>query len=186
MINKTEEKIKDTALMVFAREGYLGAKTKVIAEESGFSEMTLFRKFQTKKNLYDKVMEKNQNKIFNEFQSLFSEKQFDGIDEFLRNLINNIAFLIENNFEYIIISMHEGPKQSNTGEINNYLINKLGEYMGSQEILKNSSIDFRILAFNIITFTYFIIADKMQGKLFNNHEEVINEFISYSSRCIDQ
>ncbi|MGZ7107882.1 MAG: TetR/AcrR family transcriptional regulator, partial [Methanobacterium sp.] len=43
----------DTALKMFAERSYLGAKTKSIAEEAGFSEMTLFRKFKTKKNLYD-------------------------------------------------------------------------------------------------------------------------------------
>ena len=180
MIKNTEEKIMDTALAIFAEKGYLGAKTKFIAEEAGFSEMTLFRKFQTKKNLYDRVMEKNQKKIFNEFQNIFSEKQYDSTEEFLRNLINNIVFLIENNFEYILISMHEGPEQSSSGEINNFLIKRVGEYIGSQEILKNSNIDFDIFAFNIITFVYFVIADKRQGKLFNDHDEVINKFISYS------
>ena len=186
MINKTEEKIMDTALIIFANKGYLGAKTKFIAEEAGFSEMTLFRKFQTKKNLYDRVMEKNQKKIFNEFQSVFSEKKFENVDEFLSNLIYNVVFLIENNFNYIIISMHEGSEQSKSGEINNYLIKRLGEYIGSQEILKNSNIDFDIYAFNIITFMYFVIADKKQGKLFEDHEEVINKFISYSARFFVQ
>ena len=185
MINKTEEKIMDTALIIFAKKGYLGAKTKIIAEEAGFSEMTLFRKFQTKKNLYDRVMEKNQKKVFNEYQSLFIEKQYENLDDFLSNLINSIELLIENNFEYIIISMHEGPEQSSSGDINNYLIKELGNYIGSQNILKNSMVDFDIFAFNIITFLYFVIADKKQGKLFKDHEDVINKFISYSTRCID-
>ena len=36
MTKKTEEKIMDTALKMFAENGYLGAKTKNIAEEAGF------------------------------------------------------------------------------------------------------------------------------------------------------
>jgi AcrR family transcriptional regulator len=111
MTKKTEEKIMDTALKMFAEKGYLGAKTRDIAEEAGFSEMTLFRKFKTKKNLYDRVMDISQEKLFKEFQSLFGEGQYGNAEEFLKNLINNITFLIDNNFEYIVISTHEGTKK---------------------------------------------------------------------------
>ena len=146
--------------------------------------MTLFRKFKTKKNLYDRVMEKNHEKILKEFQLVFRKSQYKTAEEFLKNLIENISSLIENNFEYIVISMHEGPEQSKSGDINNYLMKEMGQYIESQEIFKNSDIDFEILAFNIVTFTFFLISDKKRGKLFDNHEDVINKFISYSARCI--
>ena len=186
MTKKTEEKIMDTALEIFAGKGYAGAKTKVIAEEAGFSEMTLFRKFKTKKNLYDRVMEKNHEKILKEFQLVFRESQYKTAEEFLKNLIENISSLIENNFEYIVISIHEGPEPSKSGDINSYLIKELGQYIESQEIFKSDDIDFEILAFNIVTFLYFTISDKKRGKLFDNHEEVINKFIAYSAKCIGQ
>lgn len=184
MTNKTEERIMDTALKIFAEKSYLGAKTKNIAEEAGFSEMTLFRKFKTKKNLYDRIMKRSHDKLLSEFQSLFSEGQYESAEEFLRNLIKNIAFLIENNFEYIIISAHEGPKQSESGDINSFLMKGLGQYIEGQEIFKGNDIDFEIFAFNIVTFTYFITLDKKRGKLFNNHEEAVDKFIKYSTRCI--
>ncbi|MGZ7067540.1 MAG: TetR/AcrR family transcriptional regulator, partial [Methanobacterium sp.] len=167
----------------FAERSYLGAKTKSIAEEAGFSEMTLFRKFKTKKNLYDMVMKKNQEKFYKEFQSLFGEHQYDDVEEFLKNLIKNLAFLIENNLEYIVVSTHAGPKESTSGDIYNYIIVELGNYMRSQEILKNSTVDFGVFAFNVLTFTYFMISDKKHGKLFNNHEDVVNKFVSYTARC---
>jgi AcrR family transcriptional regulator len=184
MTKKTEEKIMGTALGIFARKGYLGAKTKFIAEEAGFSEMTLFRKFKTKKNLYDRVMEKNQKKISKEFKLIFSDKQYKTAEEFLKNLIENISNLIENNFEYIVISIHEGSEPSKSGDINSYLIKEIGQYIGSQDLIKSEDIDFEILAFNIVTFMFFTISDKKHGKLFDNHDEVINKFIAYSTRCI--
>ena len=49
MTGETEQKILDAALKVFSQKGYDGAKTKSIAEKSGFSEVTLFNKFKTKK-----------------------------------------------------------------------------------------------------------------------------------------
>lgn len=184
MTRKTEEKIMETALKMFAKKGYVGTKTKSVAEKSGFSEMTLFRKFKTKKNLYDRVMEKSQKKVVSEFDSLFVECQYENSYVFLKDLISNISFLIENNFEYIVISMHEGPESSKSGDINNYLIEKIGNYIKKQDFLINSDIDFDVFAFNIITFTYFIIFDKYRGKTFKNHEDAINKFINYSGRCI--
>lgn len=175
----------DTALKMFAEKSYLGTKTKNIAEEAGFSEMTLFRKFKTKKNLYDRIMERSHDKLLKEFQLLFNEDQYENAEEFLKNLIKNITFLIENNFEYIIIAIHEGPDQSKSGDINSYLMEGLGQYIENQEIFKGKDIDFEIFAFNIVTFMYFIISDKKRGKLFNDHEEVVNKFIAYSAKCIE-
>ncbi|MGZ7069827.1 MAG: TetR/AcrR family transcriptional regulator [Methanobacterium sp.] len=185
MTKETEEQIMDTALKMFAERSYLGAKTKSIAEEAGFSEMTLFRKFKTKKNLYDMVMKKNQEKLLKEFQTLFREDQSGNAEEFLKSLVKNVMFLMENNFEYIVISIHEGPEQSESGDLNSFLIKGLGEYIQSQEVSKNAYIDFEIFAFNIATFIYFIVTDKKFGKLFNNHEEVVDKFISYSARCLE-
>ena len=49
MSNTTEQKILEAALKMFAQKGYKGATTMIIAEEAGFSEKTLFRRFKTKK-----------------------------------------------------------------------------------------------------------------------------------------
>lgn len=47
MADETKQKILDAALKIFAEKGYKGATTMSIAEEAGFSEKTLFRKFKT-------------------------------------------------------------------------------------------------------------------------------------------
>jgi hypothetical protein len=60
----------------------------------------------------------------------------------------------------------------------------LGQYIESQKIFKELDIDFEIFAFNIVTFTFFLISDKKRGKLFNDHDAVFNKFIEYSVRCI--
>jgi hypothetical protein len=130
-------------------------------------------------------MEKNQEKTFKEFQLVFREVQYETAEDFLKNLIKNITFIIEKNFEYILISIHEGPEPSKSGDLNNYFVKEVGNYIENQEIFKEIDIDFEVFAFNIITFTYFIILDKRHGKTFNNHEDVINKFISYSARCIE-
>ncbi|MBI5679449.1 MAG: helix-turn-helix transcriptional regulator [Methanobacterium sp.] len=49
MTDESGQKIMDAALIVFAEYGYKGATIKEIAEKAGYSELTLFRKFKTKK-----------------------------------------------------------------------------------------------------------------------------------------
>ncbi|OPY24585.1 MAG: DNA-binding transcriptional repressor AcrR [Methanobacterium sp. PtaU1.Bin242] len=47
MADDTEQKILEIALKLFCEKGYVGTTTRVIAAESGFTEMTIYRKFKT-------------------------------------------------------------------------------------------------------------------------------------------
>lgn len=52
----TKEKILDAAMRLFSQKGYLGATTREIAKEAGIAEVTIFRQFASKENLYKEVM----------------------------------------------------------------------------------------------------------------------------------
>ncbi|MEW5744654.1 MAG: TetR/AcrR family transcriptional regulator [Nitrospirota bacterium] len=52
----TRDKILETALKLFSREGYLGATTREIAREAGIAEVTLFRHFSSKEELFEEVI----------------------------------------------------------------------------------------------------------------------------------
>ncbi len=52
----TRDRIIDAALRLFSREGYLGATTKAIAKEAGIAEITLFRHFPSKEDLFEAVI----------------------------------------------------------------------------------------------------------------------------------
>lgn len=54
----TEDKILNASLVLFSQKGYNAVTTKEIAKEAGVSEMTLFRHFENKHNLYEKVFSK--------------------------------------------------------------------------------------------------------------------------------
>ncbi|MCS5422850.1 MULTISPECIES: TetR/AcrR family transcriptional regulator [Psychrilyobacter] len=71
----TIEKILKCAMSLFSQKGYTLTTTKEIAKEAGVSEMTVFRHFESKKNLFEKV--------FNEYVFL-----------------PNIKFIFENNLEW--------------------------------------------------------------------------------------
>jgi AcrR family transcriptional regulator len=56
--DETRERIIQGAAQVFAEKGYEGATTREIAEAAGLNEVTLFRHFGSKKNLFLAVIER--------------------------------------------------------------------------------------------------------------------------------
>ncbi len=52
----TKEKILKAAIKLFSQKGYLGATTKEIAKEAGIAEITLFRYFPSKENLFEETL----------------------------------------------------------------------------------------------------------------------------------
>ena len=52
----SDASIRQVALDLFAQKGYASVTTREIARQSGITEMTFFRKFQTKRNLFDQIM----------------------------------------------------------------------------------------------------------------------------------
>ncbi|HEY4300633.1 MAG TPA: TetR/AcrR family transcriptional regulator [Candidatus Didemnitutus sp.] len=55
----TRQRLLEAAARVFARDGLAGATTRVIAQEAGVNEVTLFRHFQTKERLIAAVVGQN-------------------------------------------------------------------------------------------------------------------------------
>lgn len=50
------ENILQAGLILFSKRGYLGATTKEIAKKAGVAEITLFRNFASKENLFEEVI----------------------------------------------------------------------------------------------------------------------------------
>lgn len=55
--NETSEKIMKVALKLFSEQGYYQTTTKQIAEEAGVNELTIFRHFGSKSNLFQVTTE---------------------------------------------------------------------------------------------------------------------------------
>lgn len=180
-MDNTEKKILDAALKVFAERGYDGAKTKLIAEKSGFTEMTLFRKFGTKQNLFKMVLTKNQEIILADFNSVLDQSLAKQSDDPFKVLIERTVTVVEDNFEYIKILLNE--KQRISERVIQGFISHLTEHL--ETIFPQSQIDTKVLAFNILAFTYFIIFDRNQGRTFVNHEQAVDEFINYTVQCLN-
>lgn len=181
MADKTKQKILETALKEFSEKGYSGATTLNIAEKAGFSEKTLFRKFETKKNLFEMVITQHNDSIMEDFNLLLVDDEFKTTHEFLELLIKNLANLVDNHFEFISLTMNESsriPKRT-APEIIPY---HLGKYI--KKNINNDEIDYPIFAITILSFLNSIMGDKHKGWNFVNHEEAIEKFINNLALCI--
>jgi len=54
--DETREKLLEATLQLISEKGYLGATTREIAALAGVSELTLFRKFGKKENLFEEML----------------------------------------------------------------------------------------------------------------------------------
>ena len=179
MMDKTEQKILDAALKLFSEEGFKGATTRIIAQESGFSELTLFRKFQTKENLFNSVLINNRENMLEELDAILVDKKFENNKEFLETLIKNLANLVENNFEFVHILVYN--KSQIAGDILMEIINHISQY--AERVSPESyAADSKVFVLNIFSFVYFVVFDKNRRNFFNC-DEAIDEFIDHSVKC---
>lgn len=79
MISTSEQKILEASLSLFSQKGYNAVTTKEIAHQAGVSEMTLFRHFACKRNLFEIMYE---NYLFNpQFKVLFEQQMEENLEK---------------------------------------------------------------------------------------------------------
>lgn len=180
MVDKTEQKIMGAALKVFSENGYRGATTRTIANESGFNELTLFRKFKNKENLFNKVLAQNSEKLKKDFVLSFGDSKFDDPEDFLRTFIKDLTKIIERNFELIhLLDKEPGEKSDSLKE---ELVNFLSTY--AEKNIKNEKIDYKALGISIFALVYTLILSKHHGDSFMDQDEVLEGFINNTIMCI--
>ncbi len=182
MTDKTEQKILDSALKEFSEKGYTGATGLNIAENAGFSEKTLFRKFKTKKNLFDQVIILNNERIMEDFDLLLVDGEFRTPQEFLEVLIKDLANLVDDHFDFVYITLNESNRilKKTAPEMIPY---HLSEYI--EQNIKNEEIDYPILAITILSFLYSLITDKHKERQFVDYDDALEKFINNLVLCIE-
>lgn len=91
MGSKTEQ-IIHAALQVFARKGYKDSTTLEIAEEAHVAEVTLFRKFKTKQNLFVSAI---QSVLFDKFEKfMLHSVERNDTETFFFDLLNDRLLII--------------------------------------------------------------------------------------------
>ena len=59
-MSETGESILNAAMMLFAEKGFSGTTTRQIAQQAGVNEVTLFRHFRSKTELFHRILEEIQ------------------------------------------------------------------------------------------------------------------------------
>ena len=180
MTSETERKILSAALNLFAEKGYAGATTRVIAEKAGVSELTLFRKFKTKRNLFDTLITQNLEKMKKDLELILVTKKFDSPREFLETFIRNYIESIEENFEvfFLVINDGTGKFEQSVAEF----FKESTDYL--EKNIENNKIDPEAFALTITGFTYIVCIEKHKGRAIFNQEQAIENFINNSIQCV--
>lgn len=182
MTDETEQKILGAALKIFSQKGYDGAKTKAIAEESGFSEVTLFKRFKTKKNLYDLVAIENISKLNDDFEALLKNYRCETPEAFLRAFIRDFAKMFYDNFEFLHLAIQEASKSHE--QVEKEGINIISEHL--EKNIQNDKIDYQALALTIFTFTYMYSLNKYKGRSYIDLDIILEKYIDNLVLCIQK
>ena len=158
---ETEEKILDAALKIFARKGYDAATTRAIAEESGFTEMTLFRKFGTKKNLFEQVMERGNKQIEKDSSQLFRPRENQNNMQFISAFVERLDNFVLKNFEYFHLTIVEDTSKIKPNVA--VTIDNISEYF--KEEFPDKDLDYTAFGYSISTFIYALNIDRYYGRI---------------------
>ncbi len=180
MTNETEQKILDAALTLFAEKGYTGATTRVIAERAGVSELTLFRKFKTKENLFDTLMSRNIEKMEKDFESIFINKKFKSHRDFLETFIKNYVDVVEKNFKTLFLFINDSNGKFEYGAVE--FFNGITNYL--EKNIADSNMDVEAFAVTLAGFTHLVCTEKYKGRNVINYENIVDKFINNSILCV--
>jgi TetR/AcrR family transcriptional regulator len=181
MTKETEQKIIDAALKVFAEKGYAGATTMDISERAGFSEKTLFRKFETKQNLFDRTIDETGRNMLRDFDKyVLVDKEFENPRDVLESVVNNIRKVGDNYFEYFHLSLRERTRIAEPfmAEFNF----KLGLYL--EKNIPHQKLDYMTLGLTISSFMYMVVTESHMGRNAIDMDSVLEKFIDNTLICI--
>jgi len=103
MKNKTDQIIK-ASISVFVEKGYIAATTKEIALKANVAEVTLYRKFSTKQNLFEHSVKSITE---NRFSSVLEFKEGISMLDFFEELLNNRLLVVSKNIKVVRMLISE-------------------------------------------------------------------------------
>ena len=154
----TEEKIITATFNIVQREGVQKATTKKIAAEAGVNEVTIFRKFENKKNLIEATKDYYMSKLLSRLEETFDYDEDESIEDYLKHCFYGILDFSQEDISIIRVAMQEikgkTDKKLLISHITDTIINKMGEFFKLQlekVVIKNvNSKAISVMCFSII------------------------------------
>lgn len=160
----TSDRIINASILLFSQKGYDAVTTKEIARKAGVCEMTLFRHFENKRNLFEKAFE---NYVFiPKFKTLF-ESQLSGELEadllkisccYQDTLAKNQQLILMQFKNNELTSEVEAPLSKFPNELKKLLMKYLVDMRNKGFVKENPEVlAINFLAFNFGIFMMFIV-----------------------------
>lgn len=171
----TEEKIINATFRIFQKEGIDHATTKKIAAEAGVNEVTIFRKFENKKNLVDIAKTYYFNKFISKINSIFDYEGIETIEEYLAKSFIGLNNLSDEDFSIIKVSMEEvsgsiPEKKLLISEVTQTILNKFEGFLNLQIEKGNiRNINARVLGITCFSVTF---QSLILNRLYNENNEL--------------
>ncbi|MEO2066200.1 MAG: TetR/AcrR family transcriptional regulator [Desulfurobacteriaceae bacterium] len=147
---KTRERIVESAYKCFSEKGYIGTTTKEISKLAGISEVTLFRYFRSKKELFEEVLDKFS--VLPDIEKIKMEKSLP-IEKKLEKVAEEIIRSLKEKKNFIKILLSEiSPHSEEVSEIYREFISRLDSIIA--EILSSDRETARL--FHSSLFGYFL------------------------------
>lgn len=154
----TEEKIITATFNIVQREGVQKATTKKIAAEAGVNEVTIFRKFENKKNLIEATKDYYMSKLLSRLEETFDYDEDESIEDYLKYCFHGILDFSQEDISIIRVAMQEitgeTDKKLLISHITDTIINKMEEFFKLQlekGVIKNvNSKAISVMCFSII------------------------------------
>ena len=102
-----EEKIINASFHILEKEGFSGATTKKIANQAGVSEVTLFRKFESKEKLISIAKEHYRDRFIEKLNQIFDYTPEMSTEEYLTQSFNRTVNLTDNEMTILKVGMEE-------------------------------------------------------------------------------
>ena len=103
MKDKTDQIIK-ASISIFVKKGYISATTKEIAAKADVAEVTLYRKFKTKQNLFEYSVKSITE---DRFSSVLNFKEGISTYDFFRQLLDNRLVVVSKNIKVVRMLISE-------------------------------------------------------------------------------
>lgn len=154
----TEEKIITATFNIIQKEGVQKATTKKIAAEAGVNEVTIFRKFENKKNLIEATKDYYMTKLLSRLEETFDYDEDESIEDYLKHCFHGILDFSQEDISIIRVAMQEikgeTDKKLLISHITDTIINKMEEFFKLQlekGVIKNvNSKAISVMCFSII------------------------------------
>lgn len=135
-IDSTSEKIIVATFEILQKEGFQKATTKKIASKAGVNEVTVFRKFDSKKNLVEITKKYYLQKLMHTLDEIFDFDEDEEIDEYLKITFYGILNLSDDDFSILKVAMEEvrdiPDKNHIISQVTDVMLDKLEDFFKLQ------------------------------------------------------